>query len=397
MNFYEYFQNKNLKKTSKVGLHYEQKTTPDLLWCVAQAVLDITKDNRDKIFSDKKDVQKSTVFITLVQEYFSKPPPDSKRAKKEYDKLSKYQLGLFTYAGILKQESTRPSTYRIDNLEALEDIATNDLNAARFLGEYTIKFLRDNGLWDIFNAYKQDPNQTNHLKAKEAYWDWAVANTAIKGTNRDHTYRVFNKIFNVFCHKEKIPGEDASNITQGPCPYSFLIYNRDNFRDKDKPQGMTRREYREIALAEVDTEGVVETLLRKAKDAVKNKYDNDSEIKDVKWGYATERVVEVHHILPRHSYQQFSLSKENLILLTPDQHRSHAHNGSYKTVNPLFQAICLKTKLENISISIENGEDFYVLEEFISIVNTCFGWDLDTNTDVEVLRKEIEEKIQELS
>ncbi|MCX6751914.1 MAG: hypothetical protein NTZ87_00185 [Candidatus Nomurabacteria bacterium] len=43
MDFQEYFQNKNLKKTPSQGLHYEQKTTPDLLWCVSLVILDITK------------------------------------------------------------------------------------------------------------------------------------------------------------------------------------------------------------------------------------------------------------------------------------------------------------------------------------------------------------------
>ena len=175
MNFQEYFQTKNLRKTPKVGVHYEQKTTPDLLWCVAHVVLDITKDNRGKIFSDKEDVRKSPVFNALMQDYFSKPPQEN--AENEYNKVSSYQLGLLTYAGVLEQVSNRPKKYKIKDLDVLEFISINDLNASKFLTEYTDKFLKDNGLLEVFNNYLQTPNQDNHLKAKEAYWEWAKTNT----------------------------------------------------------------------------------------------------------------------------------------------------------------------------------------------------------------------------
>ena len=204
---------------------------------------------------------------------------------------------------------------------------------------------------------------------------------------------IFNKIFNVFCYKNKIPGEDASNITTGPCPYSFLIYNRKNFRDKDKPQGMTRQEYGKQVLTEIDREGVVATLLKKAKDSVKQKYQ-DSEITSTELGYIANSGVHIHHILPQHSYPEYSLARENLIALTPGQHLSFAHiRANTKSISPLFQAICLKTKLVNI----EDGENFYNYNVFISIINTCYGWELNHSIDKNLLLEKIESKIQELS
>lgn len=395
MNFKEYFKNRNLKKVPKIGIHYEQKTTPDLLWCIAQVVLDISKGSRKKIFSDKEDVRKSQIFNVLMQDYFSKPPQEN--AENEYNKVSSYQLGLLTYAGILKQISNHPKKYRIEDLNSLEFIAVNDLNASKFLTEYTDKFLRDNGLWEVFDNYQQTPSQYNHLKAKEAYWEWAKINTAVKGNNRKHTYRVFNKMFNVFCYKNRIPGEDSSNITTGPCPYSFLIYNRENFRDKDKPQSMTRQEYAKQVLSEIDRDGVVATLLQKAKDSVKQKYQ-DSEITNSKFGYAADSGVHIHHILPQHSYSEYSLARENLIALTPGQHLSFAHiRANTNSIDPLFQAICLKAKLINITTSIKNEEDFYDYNAFISIVNTCYGWKLRPDITADLLLKKIEDKIQELN
>ena len=197
MNLTEYFQNKSLVKTPHVGIHYEQKTTPDLLWCTSQTILDVTKGDCNIVFSDKENIRNSPTFNALMQDYFSKPPQNE--AENEYNKFSSYQLGLLAYIGVLEQIDGRPKKYKIKDLDILEFIAINDFNASKFLTEYTEKFLKDNGLWKIFDKYRKTPNQDNYLKTKEAYWEWAKVNTAVKGSDRKHTYRVFNKMFNMFC------------------------------------------------------------------------------------------------------------------------------------------------------------------------------------------------------
>jgi hypothetical protein len=381
MNFETYFQSKNLKKVPKEGLHYEQKTTPDLLWCVSLVILDVTKNNRTQIFSDK-DIRLSPVFDNLMQDYFSKPPQNV--APNEYNKVSSYQLGLLSYAGILEQVSDRPKKYKINSLPALEYMAVNDLNASKFLTEYTEKFLEDNGLISYFNQFKDNPNQANHVVAKDKYWEWAKINTAIKGSNPQHTYRVFNKIFNVFCYKHKIPGEDGSNVTDGPCPYSFLIYNRTNFRDENKPVGMTRKEYQEKVLADIDAGGVVQVvLIQKAKDEIRKKYNGTSEIQEVEYNFTANSGVHIHHILPQSSFPQFSLYRENLIALTPGQHLSFAHvQGNTQRVDSNFQKICIKRKFENIKESLNRGESFYNLSQFVDIFNNALNLNLNKNSSI---------------
>lgn len=379
MNFNEYFQSKNLIKTPNVGVHYEQKTTPDLLWCVSHVILDITKNDRALTFSDK-DVRLSLVFDNLMQDYFSKPPQHL--AKNEYNKVSSYQLGLLSYAGVLEQVSQRPKKYKINSLQVLEYLAVNDLNASKFLTEYTEKFLVDNGLIRSFEQFKNNPNQANYLVAKDSYWEWAKINTAVRSTNPTHTYRVFNKIFNVYCYKHRIPGEDGSNVTDGPCPYSFLIYNRTNFRDENMPSGITRQEYRVKILADIDASGVVEVvLLQKVKDEIRKKYNGVSEIQEQENGFTANSGVHIHHILPQSSHPQVSLFRENLIALTPGQHLSLAHiQGNTQRISPDFQKICLKKKFEHIKESINNGEDFYKLDQFVKILNSALNLNLDENS-----------------
>jgi hypothetical protein len=380
MDFQAYFKNKNLTKVPREGLHFEQKTTPDLIWCVALAIEEITQVDPQRMFSDS-DIRQSRAFGALMQDYFSKAPQS--QAKNEYNKLSSYQLGLLAFAGVLVVEG-KPKRYRVVEADIVAFLATNDLNSLRFLSEYTEKFLVDNGLLSFFEIYKNNPNQDNHLKAKQAYWDWARVNTGVRGTDRKHTYRVFNKLFNIYCNKHRIPGESGSNITLGPCPYSLLIYNRTNFRDKDMPIGMTRSQYKVDVLSKIETDGYVETLLQKAKESVRSKYNDDSEIKDPNLGYLPNQGTHVHHILPKSSYPEFSLTKENLICLSPGQHLSLAHvMGDTRQIDPGFQRECLKQKFKNIWESIKAGENFYELTVFIRILNTCLCQDVDEDSSPE--------------
>lgn len=388
MDFIEYFKNVDLVKIPMQGVHFEQKTTPDLLWCVAHVVLDLISENPLRIFSDK-EVRSSPIFDSLMIDYFAKAPQHS--AENEYNKLSSYQLGVLEFAGILKLVDQRPKKYQVSHIEALEYIAVNDWNASRFITEYTVKFIYDNNLNGIFETYKNNPNQINYLQVKEAYWEWAKLHTNIRGTDRRHTYRVFNKIFNIYCYKNRLPGEDATNLTLGPCPYSFLLYKRVNFRDVDKPQGMTREEYQKSLLSEVENLGVVETLLAKAKDSVRAYHENNSEIIDPAYGYLPDQGIHVHHILPRHSYPQFSLMKENLISLTPGQHLSSAHiRGNTDSINPQFQIICLKSKFNKIKLSLEKEDGFYELSRFIAILNCLFNWNLDYDASIVLVQSRLD-------
>lgn len=395
MDFKTYIDSVDLMKNSRTGIHYEQKTTPDLIWCVALVLVDITKHDNSLVFNDRDDVRASKLFNELMQDYFTKAPQSE--AEDEYNKVSSYQLGLFEYAGIIERVGERPVRYQIKRRDILEALAVNDLSASKFLTEYTEKFIRDNGLWAYFEKYLGNPTQQRYIEFKERYWEWAKHNTGVRTNNPQHSYRVFNKIFNVLCYKYRVPGQYGSNVKDGVCPYNYLIYNRKNFRDKDMPTGMTRREYTDTVLSEIDNEGVVQTLLKKAKEAVARKY-GDSEVQEPEYGYLPEKGVHVHHILPAHAYQEFSLVRENLIALTPGQHLSDAHpKGNTRLVSRHYQAICLLQKYRNIKKSLDANEDFYEPSRFVEVVNTCYELSLNPDNDFGSLESILESKVLELS
>lgn len=395
MDFTNFFKNRSLKKVPKVGVHFEQKITPDLFWCVAFAILDLTKGDPEQSFTDQ-DIRASSTYITLMRDYFSKAP--QKNAEGEFNKVSRYQLEVMVYAGVLDKSNQKPSRYSIRELDVLRYVAQNDFSASYFLTAYVDKLIIDNNWTDVFEAYRANPTQDNYEYIKEAYLQWARINTNVKGANKDHTYRVVNKIFNLYCYAHGIPGEDGSRVKTSPCPYSYLIYKRTNFRDLDLPRGMTRSEYKlylQEQMATVDQEGVIDSFMKKAKDEVKKKYHMDSEIKDAAWGYAPDRVVEAHHILPRRAFPQFAISKENLISLTPDQHRSLAHVGKYTgPVDPIFQIVCLLSKLMHIVESLDADQDFYSYRNFVSMLNAVYDWQLEEDIAADTVADMLTERLQ---
>jgi isochorismate synthase EntC len=147
---------------------------------------------------------------------------------------------------------------------------------------------------------------------------------------------------------------------------------------------MTRKEYQEKVLADIDAGGVVQVvLIQKAKDEIRKKYNGTSEIQEVEYNFTANSGVHIHHILPQSSFPQFSLYRENLIALTPGQHLSFAHvQGNTQRVDSNFQKICIKRKFENIKESLNRGESFYNLSQFVDIFNNALNLNLNKNSSI---------------
>lgn len=388
----KYFRRLDLTKTpEKTGIHFEQKITPDLLWCVAQAILSIIESNDSKVFSDK-EIRTSQVFDSLMRDYFSKPGQE-KDTENEYNKVSSYQLGLLTYSCVLKQVGQRPKQYQVEEMEILKFIASNELNSIKFLGLYVDKFLKDNKLLEIFKNYKEQPILSNYIKAKVEYLNWARANTKVKGLDPRHSYRVFNKIFNIFAYTHRLPGELKARVIRGICPYFFLVYNQPNFRDVRKPPGMSRRAFYRLFIKEASKRVQLQIRVRHAKQEVKEKHQG-SEVQESKWGYEKDVGMAAHRILMESEYPEFASFRENVIVLTPGQHFSFAHpRGNTQIVDEKFQLVCLLAKLKSIEHSINKKDSFYKLKNLILILNKRFNWNLNQKTNIKAIRKKLKSKI----
>ena len=195
-DIWDFILDQDLKRTrTKKGTYFEQKITPDLLSFIAKAIIEFTKSDVSIYFTDK-DIRSSEFFIMMIRDYFSKPT-QTKKTENEYNKMSSYQIGLLAFSGILKEVGNHPYTYKISNLRILTFIAQSDMNALFFLKLYIVKMLEDNNLLKKFNLYKEKPTQESYIKLKKEFWGWSKINTFVRGENPQHSYRVFNKIFNL--------------------------------------------------------------------------------------------------------------------------------------------------------------------------------------------------------
>ena len=83
--------------------------------------------------------------------------------------------------------------------------------------------------------------------------------------------------------------------------------------------------------------------------------------------------ISLSDILSQKDYPEFSMYRENIITLTPNQHFLESHPNNNTQVTDLdYQKKCLLYKLKSISNSYEIVDYFYDINSFIMIVNTLY-------------------------
>jgi len=383
-----YFERVSLEKTISNGTYFEQKITPDVLSFTARCILELTNEDLTQEFSDNQ-LRDLDFFEQITTTYFSKPGQSSE-TENEYNKFTSYHLGLLEFSGILEEVSQRPKKYKIIKLEILKFISENDRNALIFLEAYLKKLLIDNNFSEKFKEYKDQPTQQKYVWLKDQFWRWAREHTGVRGNLPTHTNRVFNKIFNLFAYTNSLPGESRARIREGLCPYRYLIYNRLNFRDVNRPMGMSRLEYNKIIERDVADVGWIALLTQTAKSKIRARHLT-SEVDNDNYSPEINGRIQVHHIFSRAEYLEFSSYLENLISLTAGQHNSHAHDRGPQSLNKKFQIICLLAKLESINASINQNDSFYDLKKFVEILNKGLGLSLPEDIPIETIKTKLKE------
>ena len=109
----------------------------------------------------------------------------------------------------------------------------------------------------------------------------------------------------------------------------------------------------------------------KAKDDVKKYHNYTTEVTE--GNEVNVRATQGAHILSQKDYPEFSMYRENIITLTPNQHFLESHPNNNTQVTDLdYQKKCLLYKLKSISNSYEIVDYFYDINSFIMIVNTLY-------------------------
>lgn len=368
----------------------DQKCTPDVLMFIADCIVNLNQE----VFT-RLDIENLKYFKENVELIYGKPSPNNKKTKNEYDKFIGQQLELLSYAEILKEDrDTKPKIYTINNnaFFILEFIAMRDRNAFNFLFIYLEKFLKDSGFYSHVKYFieNQTPDSFDLLKTKFEMFLKTYSKIGTRGSKcngKVEIDRIFPKVINVISCKNRALGVKKGRISKYPISFSEdLVYNKENFRDKNKLKNITRKEYSENR---IQAKKYNKFLIKKAMDWVR-KHHPKSEVNDKLYGNTDE----VHHIFPKKQFKEISDYIENLIALTAGQHKSKAHpHSDGNRISLEYQCLCLLSKLNTIKNELENNRTSqYSKHKFIYVLSVGFK---EKNLPISLSFNEIEDLIEE--
>ena len=365
--------------------YFDQKTKSDVVELLARCILELIKNDSQKIFTNR-DIWKMEIFENEANEYFNKPKPSDSGAGSEYNKFISQPVLLFLYSGLLsgKKEGTTWH-YQCKNMDLLLYISKRPQFAGRFLAEYYEKIFRKSGLGQPLDNFlrKQDVNTLNQLKEDFyclLYKYTPIGNKGAKGSQPGHTEtnRIFNPTLNLICAKHRTKGTEKGRVADHVIRSDELQYNRLNFRDMWKEKEMPRKEAMMTELKRY--EAYSRSQEAKAKHLIKQMYGDMPMYLD---GLHTSPIMEVHHIIQRSQKPEFAGHVENLINLSPTQHKGQAHfsNNKVRTsqTNLEYQRRLLIANSFYIEKSLERNEVYYAKPQLIDLLK--YGLELDVEEE----------------
>jgi len=348
----------------------DQKVTPDVIYIVANCILEYVQETPLIKFSTK-DIWESEYANEEVKNIFNKPDVMSAKARSEYDKFFAQPLKMLEYSKVLTlTKNGNRNIFNVNNFEILEYIAIRERNSFLFLTMYLEKVLRDSELWEIFDTFYAAFTKTNFDDLKDGFRDFLYEHTKINITNKHEPGRIFTKIINPLAYSKKSLGTKGGFLSQDIIGFDELMYNRKNWRDIAKLKGETRQDYETRAkdLIQKRKSAYSKFSMQQAKKLISKRYNKVSEVQDE---LAVGDATQVHHIFPRNEFPIIETFVENLILLTATQHSTKAHpNNNTRRIDKAYQYICLLSKCSTIEQSVEVLKDgFYSKEDFAFVLN----------------------------
>lgn len=385
----QHLSNLDIKLVEKKPLTFtNQKIKADVIEVIAELIIRYIEDN-DNYFS-APELRENTGNNEIISRTFSKPLTDDPLAAREMDKFFSQPCSYLAFYNILelKKENNR-NYYTVLRKDILEYLSKNTLNSLNFIISANKKFVNSNlELKEPFNKFFTIQDRETFTKAKDAFIKFVKKYTDIK--EEFEPKRVFTPFFNSLAYDLRKKGTLRGRLSPRAIVYSELKYNRPNFYDEsiDLPVGVTRQEYLPTYIASLNEQEGLDAEERSAIRKVKRYHNQISEYSRL------ENAVETHHMFTRSSFESLRSFKENLINITPDEHRVKAHpNSNFGIVDEKFQIELLLAKLK----SILADQNFYDLKSFIFILNTGFNEQLDDNTSVDEIKDFLTKRLKNLN
>ena len=361
--------------------YFDQKVQPDVVEIISQCIKEFSKK---KHFFTINDIWNNEFSENLIFEYFNKPKATDKKAENEYDKFFAQPICFLTFFGILHREKKGNKYYHtVLKPDILDYISSDQRKALNFINICLISFIRSNQIEKYFDKFFNEQDKGSYLSLREKFFEFTYQFTNIKPNNKHEPGRIFTPIINALAFKQNKKGTQGGRLSDDKIYFTDLIYARPNWKDilDGKPGELTREEWAEKKLDNIDENISLSSSERSAKKSIVTKYGNISEYSGSDGGLDT------HHIFPRSYHFNLCYYKENLIRITPDEHYVKAHpNRNTQIVDKPFQVELLKAKLNSIKTSLDAGEDFYDLKLFIDMLNKGFKIDLPDNLSIDDLK-----------
>ncbi len=366
----------------------DQKCTPDVMWSIADFVLNYVDTGKD-VFT-VKDIWGSAYAKETIEETYSKPGTDKKTAEREYDKVFSQPLSMFCYAGILEDVSpNKYHLYKVKRRDVLEYIARNDVFSLRFLYYYIEKVLRDSGLFASFENFFNHQDKAHFQMLKDGFVGFYHSYTPVRGDYEPK--RIFAKVINPLAFRYGKKGAEEGGMSTNRIIKSDMMYNRDNFRDvySDKPKEVSRqewlKEHTELNVRVGYFEQMMSSAKRRLRQYVERVLGNSSELTRYVEGQTdTAPATQIHHIFPKNEFPDIMHDLENLIALTPNQHFGFAHpNNNTHVIDLAAQKILLIAKTYSIKNNIENTDEETIFDfaQFLKVL--AIGWDDTSVLEIE--------------
>jgi len=373
----EYLSSLDLTLTRRGPLEFaNQKIKADVLEIIAELVIKYAEENQRSFTSS--ELERNEASIKIISRTFSKPLTDDPLADREMDKFFSQPLKYLAFYKILELENVRNvNYYKVIRKDILEYIKTSTYNSLQFIIFANKNFLIKNPDLKIhFDNFFQNQNQTTYAKVKFEFEKFI--NTYTNIVNAAEPKRVFTPFINPIAYELEKKGSISGRISSRVIIYSDLKYNRPNFYNESigVPPGMTRQEYLPIYLATLDEQRGFDAEERTSIRKVKNRHEQISE-------YSGQNgATEVHHIFTRSQFENLRCYRENLINLTPNEHRNQAHpNSNFSIVDENFQTKLLFCKLESIQKSILLDDAFYHFKNFTKILSIGYNKNISTSSN----------------
>ena len=379
----------DIKLVEKKPLTFtNQKIKADVIEVIAELIIRYIEDN-DNYFS-APELRENTGNNEIISRTFSKPLTDDPLAAREMDKFFSQPCSYLAFYKILElKKNNNRNYYTVLRKDILEYLSKNTLNSLNFIISANKKFVNSNlELKEPFNKFFTIQDRETFTKAKDAFIKFVKKYTDI--IQEFEPKRVFTPFFNSLAYDLRKKGTLRGRLSPRAIVYSELKYNRPNFYDEsiDLPVGVTRQEYLPIYIAGLNEQDGLDAEERSAIRKVKRYHNQISEYSRL------ENAVETHHMFTRSSFESLRSYKENLINITPDEHRIKAHpNSNFGIVDEKFQIELLLAKLK----SILADQNFYDLKLFIFILNTGFNEQLDDNTSADEIKDFLTKRLKNLN